>query len=357
MKKIVYYYGAGNTSKGFKPLYNSIFQGLDKIYSLNGGSNIFKTAILKEIIDEYGDKFNLEVLVSAIDNNECEGVIIKEKNIAIINGTPLHGTMNLIKDNIEEIDLDLFLDMKKIEENKNNIITLKSEFDKCMIDAHNEFSKALKIHDYWEDIYFAYLNFNKANKLTDHIVSLLTEGFNKKEVVGKIVDRYLGAATPTGSKDFVPNITDGVKRYFIKGRPGTGKSTMLKKIAKAITEYGYDIEIYSCGFDPDSKDMVISRDLNFAIFDSTAPHEYFPSKEDDEIIDVYDIYVDGDVDKIHKEELDSISQNYKKQVGKGTEFLLKGEEVKNKLDEIYNEAFDHKSGKSELDFLFNENNI
>ena len=37
---------------------------------------------------------------------------------------------------------------------------------------------------------------------------------------------------------------------------------------------------------------------------------------------------------------------------KGTAFLLKGEEVKNKLDDIYNNAFNHKEAKSALEFLF-----
>ncbi len=79
MKNVVYYYGAGNTAKGFRPLYNSIFQGVKKIYSLNGGSNIFKTAIIKELIDEYSDTLSLEGIVSTIDNNEMEGVILREK--------------------------------------------------------------------------------------------------------------------------------------------------------------------------------------------------------------------------------------------------------------------------------------
>ena len=42
MKNVVYYYGAGNTAKGFRPLYNSIFQGIKKIYSLNGGAIYLK---------------------------------------------------------------------------------------------------------------------------------------------------------------------------------------------------------------------------------------------------------------------------------------------------------------------------
>ena len=210
----------------------------------------------------------------------------------------------------------------------------------------------MNIHDYWEDIYFPYLNIEKANKFTEHVISLLTDGAVKKESKGKCVERYLGGATPSGPKDSVPSITEGVKRYFLKGRAGTGKSTMLKKIAKAVMELGYDVEVYNCGFDPDSKDMVISRELNFAIFDSTAPHEYFPSREDDEIIDVYTTYIDGDVDKIHKEEIKKIALNYKNQVAKGTAFLLKGEEVKNKLDDIYNNAFNHKEAKGVLEFLF-----
>lgn len=355
MKKITYYYGAGSTSKGFKPLYNSIFQGLDRIYSLNGGSNTFKTEILKELIDEYSKNFNVEVIVSSIDCNEREGVIIREKNIGIINGTPLHEEMKLELANIKDIDLDELLDKNKI--NEDVIDSLKEEFKECMRNANNEFKKALKIHDYWEDIYFPYLNFNTANNLTDKIINLLTSEYIKKDGIGKIVDRYLGASTPRGANDYVPSITEGVKRYFIKGRPGTGKSTMLKKIAKAVSEYGYDVEVYACGFDPDSRDMVISRELNFAIFDSTAPHEYFPSKEDDEIIDVYEIYVDGDVDKIHRDEISNISSSYEKQVAKGTEFLAKGEIIKNKLDEILNFAFNYDEGKKLLEFLFDEKEL
>ena len=66
---------------------------------------------------------------------------------------------------------------------------------------------------------------------------------------------------------------------------------MLKKLAKAAEEKGFEVEVYHCGFDPNSLDMVIVRELGFAIFDSTAPHEYFPSREGDEIIDMYALIV------------------------------------------------------------------
>ena len=93
----------------------------------------------------------------------------------------------------------------------------------------------------------------------------------------KVQHRFLGAATPVGAVDFVPNLTEDVpKRYFIKGRPGSGKSTMLKKIVAEGEKRGFDIEVYHCGFDPNSLDMIIIRELGIAIFDSTAPHEILP---------------------------------------------------------------------------------
>ena len=36
------------------------------------------------------------------------------------------------------------------------------------------------------------------------------------------------------------------RRYLIKGGPGTGKSTFMKKIAKDASEQGYSVEYYRC---------------------------------------------------------------------------------------------------------------
>ncbi len=107
-----------------------------------------------------------------------------------------------------------FLDKDEIEKNEETIKFLKEQFKECMENAHKEYEKALKIHDYWEDIYFPYLNIEKANKFTEHVISLLTDGAVKKESKGKCVERYLGGATPSGPKDSVPSITEGVKDTF-----------------------------------------------------------------------------------------------------------------------------------------------
>ena len=160
------------------------------------------------------------------------------------------------------------------------------------------------------------MDFEKANQLTD---SLLTSFFGEVTLnkPSKVQHRFLGAATPVGAVDFVPNLTEDVpKRYFIKGRPGSGKSTMLKKIVAEGEKRGFDIEVYHCGFDPNSLDMIIIRELGIAIFDSTAPHEYFRSRDSDEIIELYGTIIAEGTDEKFAEPIRECTVKYREKWNK-----------------------------------------
>ena len=56
---------------------------------------------------------------------------------------------------------------------------------------------------------------------------------------------------------------------------GTGKSTLLKKIAKEFCEID-DVCIYYCSSDPNSLDAVILKKAKVIIVDGTAPHTFDP---------------------------------------------------------------------------------
>ena len=61
------------------------------------------------------------------------------------------------------------------------------------------------------------------------------------------------------------------KRYIIKGGPGTGKSSFMKKAAAFAEGQGADVEYYKCSSDPNSIDGIIING-KIAIIDGTAPH-------------------------------------------------------------------------------------
>src|SRR5690606_31689042 len=95
----------------------------------------------------------------------------------------------------------------------------------------------------------------------------------------------------------VPYILNQVKNvYHIKGRAGTGKSTFMRRVVAACEAYGFDLELYHCSFDPGSLDMLLVRELDFCIFDSTEPHEFFPTREGEQIIDLYEEAVNPGTD-------------------------------------------------------------
>ncbi len=67
---------------------------------------------------------------------------------------------------------------------------------------------------------------------------------------------------------------DGIKcRYIIKGGPGTGKSSLMRREAKRAENAGHDVEYYYCSSDTASLDGIVI-DGSIAMLDGTAPHSY-----------------------------------------------------------------------------------
>ncbi|MNV32257.1 hypothetical protein D3C71_1235880 [compost metagenome] len=126
--------------------------------------------------------------------------------------------------------------------------------------------------------------------------------------------------------DFVPNLTSGLKRYLVKGRAGSGKSTLLKKIAA---------EGIKRGFDPNSLDMIIVRELGFAIFDSTAPHEYYPDRATDEIVDMYSRCILPGTDEEYSEAIAGIKERYSSTMKQSTQHLTDAKVFLVALKQIY----------------------
>lgn len=69
---------------------------------------------------------------------------------------------------------------------------------------------------------------------------------------------------------------DAKRIICIKGGPGTGKSSLMKKVGSLFLEKGYDVEYHHCSSDNNSLDGVVIKGLNVALLDGTAPHVVDP---------------------------------------------------------------------------------
>ncbi len=91
---------------------------------------------------------------------------------------------------------------------------------------------------------------------------------------------FLGANSPEG---FISRFGESYKQkegwhtYIIKGGPGTGKSTLMKRVAAYFIKSGTRCHLCPCSSDPNSLDGVIFPDLKVTLLDGTAPHVVEPS--------------------------------------------------------------------------------
>ncbi|WP_215533567.1 hypothetical protein [Solibaculum mannosilyticum] len=90
---------------------------------------------------------------------------------------------------------------------------------------------------------------------------------------------FLGSNSPVGFVgrfDRLYDPLDGWRAFLIKGGPGTGKSSLMKGIAKSVGDAGIPFELVHCSSDPNSLDGVIFPSLKCCLLDATAPHVVEP---------------------------------------------------------------------------------
>ena len=91
---------------------------------------------------------------------------------------------------------------------------------------------------------------------------------------------FAGVNSGTGFYNYYNYLFDNNKEgflYILKGGPGTGKSTLMKKVGLALEEAGEKVEYFYCSSDSCSLDGVRAVNANIAVVDGTAPHTLDPS--------------------------------------------------------------------------------
>ena len=98
-------------------------------------------------------------------------------------------------------------------------------------------------------------------------------------VLSNVTRCFLGANSKTGFYSLYDGFTDpaaGNFLFVIKGVPGCGKSSFMKRIGAAAEAAGLAVEYVHCSGDPDSLDAVYLPAKHLAWVDGTAPHVLEP---------------------------------------------------------------------------------
>lgn len=309
------YYTCANTSGGVVDFTEENIFDIETKIELKGKNNNVRDYILSQICTT-----GAESIIEVGYYDLKSGIIMRDKGIAIVKSC---------KNPTKTINFDNYSDKDVQNPQAEHLY-------QSMLRAYSD---AKIIHDEWERIYINNMDFDRLNKFGNDVIQNLLKD-RKGSGNGKTYKRFFGTSTTMGPVNYIDDLTLSLnKRYFIKGRPGTGKSTFLKKLAMELKNRNYDAEEYYCSFDKNSLDMVVSRELSFCVFDSTAPHEKFPSKDTDEILDFYiNSGLDG-IDEKYKSELNEIKNSYDMKIREGlgyykSFFELKEESRVNYIEDL-----------------------
>lgn len=98
-------------------------------------------------------------------------------------------------------------------------------------------------------------------------------------IMSNKIKYFLASNTKRGFHPLFEDIRkpeEGNHFYILKGGPGSGKSSLMNRISKALEDKGHKIDYFPCASDPNSIDGILDYNAKVAIVDGTAPHVMDP---------------------------------------------------------------------------------
>ncbi|MDO4945136.1 MAG: ATPase [Ruminococcus sp.] len=133
---------------------------------------------------------------------------------------------------------------------------------------------------------------------------------------------FLGTMTQYGFSTEFGSIIENPDyfTYILKGGAGTGKSSIMKKIASEF-EDTQDIIRFYCSSDPNSLDAIVLKGSKTAIVDGTSPHVFDPQYPGicQKIINLGDNWNEAELQS-HKDEIISVTDKNKSLMARAKRF-------------------------------------
>lgn len=162
---------------------------------------------------------------------------------------------------------------------------------------------------------------------------------------GKVKRVFPGGNTSRGFYsyyDYILRQEDANRIFIIKGGPGVGKSTFMKKIAAEVIKKGYDIELMHCSSDPGSLDAIVIPKASVALVDGTAPHIVDPKTPGavDEIINLADYWNEEGI-KSNRLKILNTNKEIRNLFTRAYSYIRAAFEIYKDSELIYFHAMDH----------------
>lgn len=333
------YFPGGNTPDGFFSYYGDIMPQKEagRIFCIKGGPGTGKSTLMRQIGNHYLRKgLDVDFLKCSSDPASLDGIIIKDKNTAIIDGTAPHVTDPVNPGAVDEIiNLGEFFNDEKLRNYRGEIIDLSSEISETFQYAYGYLKCADVMYRHMNRIFKKYIS---EETLYDFIMSVKLPG--KRNAAGKR-KRYFGSSiTSSGMVNELTGLSKDIRDiYLIEAPTGYKTNVPMNFLSQIIVNQGYDVEELYCPMYPaGTAEHIISPDAGIGVFICNDFHgkELFDANNVKEIIKVTIKPMNGN----DRERLEFLKKEAVSNIENVTRILKNAKKKHDDLEKYYIEAMD-----------------
>ncbi len=342
-----HYFPGNNTPEGFFSYYKYILgqREANRIICLKGGPGTGKSTFMKRIAEIFRGKEDIDYLHCSADENSLDGIVLKNRKVALIDGTSPHLTDPLTPGAVDKLlNLGEFWNEESISINKDEIIDLNEETSKWYRVAYNYLNAAKSVFRSLESIYSEAVESSEVYKVVADVINDVYGNNDISLVPGKKKKFFASAVTASGVVNYIPSLLENMNKIYMVSAPvGYSNNSFMEIIAEGALYRGLQVEAYYCSICPDEKiEHLVIPEIGTAFVTMNDYHDFEPWEIDDfdeldreiVLIDVSD-YMKPCVLLKNKELLDNLKEEYEILIGKSCKYLEKAKSTHMKVEDMY----------------------
>lgn len=277
-----HYFPGNNTPLGFFSYYKHILgqREANKIVCIKGGPGTGKSTFMNRIAEYFASMDeDIDYLHCSADENSLDGIVLKDRRIAVIDGTSPHITDPVTPGAVDKIvNLGEFWDEEAIAVNKSEIIDLNEETSRWYRIAYNYLSAAKSVYRSLEEIYNDASEDSEIYKVVADIVGSEYGDLDISLKPGKRKKFFASAITGDGVVNYITSLLGDMKRvYMIDSPVGYSNSSFMEIVTEGAIYRGLDVEAYYCPMCPEEKiEHIVIPELKTAFVTMNRYHDIQP---------------------------------------------------------------------------------